>query len=117
MSLSLELPWPPSVNHYWRKYRNRMVISEKGLAYRGRVDAVVSRAPSPPLLGRLAVSVVAFPPDRRVRDLDNLLKSLLDSLQTTGVYRDDSQIDRLAIERREIQRPGWVWVRVEEIGS
>ena len=52
-------------------------------------------------LMRLKVEVAAFPPDRRARDLDNLLKSILDSLQHSGVFESDSQIDDLRIWRGE----------------
>jgi crossover junction endodeoxyribonuclease RusA len=38
-------------------------------------------------------------PDRRRRDLDNVLKSTLDSLTHAGVWDDDSQIDQLSVER------------------
>ena len=50
---------------------------------------------------RLSVLINAYPPDRRKRDLDNILKSLLDALQHARVYPDDSQIDRLTIIRNE----------------
>lgn len=48
---------------------------------------------------RLSLSILAYPPDRRKRDLDNILKSLLDALMHARVYSDDSQIDRLSIMR------------------
>ena len=48
---------------------------------------------------RLRVQVECFPPDKRRRDLDNLGKSLMDSLQHAKVYADDSQIDFLSFER------------------
>ena len=57
----------------------------------------------------------AFPPDRRRRDLDNLLKPALDALQHAGVYEDDSQVDWLVARRRAPDRPrGHVEIRVEE---
>jgi crossover junction endodeoxyribonuclease RusA len=55
-----------------------------------------------PLTGALAVEVKLHPPDRRRRDLDNLLKALLDALQHAGVYADDSLIDRLSVEKGEV---------------
>jgi len=48
----------------------------------------------------------AFPPDRRRRDLDNLLKSVLDALEHAGLYADDSQIDLLVTRRRMLVSGG-----------
>lgn len=48
---------------------------------------------------RLSVTIYAYPPDRRKRDLDNILKCLLDSLEKAQVFVDDSQIDELIIRR------------------
>lgn len=95
------LPWPPSVNHYWRHGKNGHYISSEGRAYREQVNYLCSlvRGKFEPL-DRLQVTIEAYPPDRRKRDLDNLLKSLLDSLQHAGVYADDSQIDHLSITRK-----------------
>lgn len=44
------------------------------------------------LTGALRVDIEAAAPDRRPRDLDNLLKVPLDALQAAGVYADDRQI-------------------------
>jgi len=43
---------------------------------------------------RYAVSMWFFVPDRRVRDLDNLQKSILDALNKL-VYDDDRQVDEI----------------------
>jgi Holliday junction resolvase RusA-like endonuclease len=51
-----------------------------------------------PLHGDVALSIVAHPPNRRKRDLDNLLKAPLDAMAHAGVYDDDGQIVRLSIE-------------------
>ena len=32
--IELTLPWPPSVNRYWRTFQGRMIISADGRAYR-----------------------------------------------------------------------------------
>lgn len=69
-----------------------------------------------PLGGRLAVRLDAYPPDRRKRDLDNIGKAFLDALIHGGVYRDDSQIDRLEIIRGEPFPPsGRIDVAIEEL--
>lgn len=65
-----------------------------------------------PLTGRLAVSIRVYPPDKRRRDLDNLMKCLIDALQHAGMYQDDSQIDRLLVTREDLG--GYVEVAVCE---
>lgn len=98
----LTLPWPPSVNHYWRFVPGKAspMISREGRAYRATVRRIVLEQGGERLHpGRHAVSVTAFPPDRRRRDLDNLLKALLDALAHAGVYADDESIDLLMVRR------------------
>lgn len=91
------LPWPPSVNRYWRTYQGRMLISQEGRAYREAVTALLIDCGVAPIKGKLVVEIEAWRPDNRVRDLDNLLKATLDSLTHAGIYNDDSQIVDLRI--------------------
>ena len=118
MSIELTLPFPPSANTYWRhpssgKLAGRHLISKRGREYRKAVISCVSdqEADLKPLEGSLSVDVVAYMPDRRRRDLDNLLKSMLDSLTHAGVWGDDSQITDLRI-RKSKTIGGMVKVRV-----
>jgi|YNPNPStandDraft_1061719.scaffolds.fasta_scaffold00077_37 crossover junction endodeoxyribonuclease RusA len=108
--LTVELPYPPSVNHYWRRVGPRTLISRQGRAYRREVAAAVERidrvAEQIPLTGPLSVEVLLYPPDRRRRDLDNTLKGLLDALEHAGVYLDDSLIERLSVEKRDVVEGG-----------
>jgi crossover junction endodeoxyribonuclease RusA len=113
--VTLTLPWPPSVNHYYRRVGHATVISKEGRRYRQRVVGEALLAGSPRVEGRLAVRIVASPPDRRRRDLDNLQKSLLDALQHAGVYGDDSQIDRITVERASTSDGGRVVVEISEM--
>ena len=75
--IELQLPFPPSVDHYWRHTRNGHFISDAGRSYRGRVAWECKARGLRPMLGRLSVVIRAYPPDNRRRDLDNLLKVLL----------------------------------------
>jgi crossover junction endodeoxyribonuclease RusA len=126
MSLAFTLPWPPSVNTYWRhivlggkfkKAQARVLLSEQGRDY--RVAAVSSmraqHVPRGALKGRLSVAATAYPPDRRARDLDNLWKGLLDALKHAEIIVDDGDIDELAIRRGPVRPQGLIEIRVAEI--
>lgn len=104
MTLQLTLPYPPSVNTYWRHpsrgpLAGRHLISQEGRDYREAVRAYVAEGCFGNITGPVAVDIEAFFPDRRRRDLDNILKSLLDSLTHAGVWEDDSQITDLRIRK------------------
>ncbi len=117
-AITLTLPYPPSVNRYYRNVRGRTLISAQGRAYRRMVaDCVFLARAAKRLEGRLVVQVEVQPPDRRRRDIDNLGKSLFDSLQHAGVYNDDSQIDDLRIVRLPPTTGGIVTVKIREISN
>ncbi len=109
-----ELPYPPSVNHYWRRVGWRTLISRAGRRYRRTVVAMLTLMRAKPLNGPLLVRVKVFPPDARRRDLDNLQKALLDALEHGGAFADDFQIAKLELERAEIVPGGKVIVVITE---
>ena len=98
-TLEISLPYPPTVNTYYRHVGGKVLISKAGRAYRKAVAAELRIARARPVPGRLAVWILVNPPDRRTRDLDNLFKGLLDALKHGGAFDDDGQIDRLMIDR------------------
>jgi len=101
----LDLPYPPSVNHYWGQRGNHRFVGKKGQEFRLEVKIMVFKRKIKRLEGRLALTVYLYPPDKRKRDIDNIAKSLLDALEHAGVYENDSQLDELHIIRQEL-RPG-----------
>ncbi len=122
----LDLPWPPSVNAFYVKKtgtnftggrKAKMKLKKKcddyNLINRAAIDKHLSWVDRP-LTNRLSVRILAYPPDKRMRDLDNLLKIMLDSLQYAKVFEDDAQIDRLLIERRTPRSPGHIDILIEE---
>ncbi len=110
--IELTLPWPPTANTYYRSVGGTVKISEKGRAYcKAVADQVLIQRGAKLLTGRLSVSVLANPPDKRARDLDNCFKALLDSMTKAGVWLDDAQVDHLQITRGPVA--GSVKVRVE----
>ena len=113
--IEMTLPWPPSVNTYWRNFDGRMIISARGREYRETVgDQMTLQKTVKHFKGQLKVEIEAFRPDKRRRDLDNLLKATLDGLAHAGVYEDDSQIVDLRIYwAKDIG--GMLKIKIEEI--
>lgn len=113
--VTIRTPWPPSVNHYWSSSGSKRYLSTAARSYRDAVWVAV-RAAGFPRFGQrpVEVRVVAYPPDHRRRDIDNLLKAVLDALAHAKVYEDDSQIYTLRIERGPVVDGGALEVEVKE---
>jgi len=118
--MKLVLPFPPSVNTYWRSptkgpLKGRVLISAKGRAYKSSVrKAVIEQLRAlPKASAALAdVDIVLYPPDLRDRDIDNFNKALFDSLTYASVWVDDNQIKRLCIEWGEKVKGGKVEITI-----
>jgi crossover junction endodeoxyribonuclease RusA len=89
---TLELPYPPSINHYFSIYQGRPMLSKEAKAYRQVVRQRLQSAGIKPRFGPLAVRIDIRPPDHRTRDCDNVQKTILDALHRGGAMIDDSQI-------------------------
>ena len=114
--INIRLPWPPTVNTYYTIARGRKILSKKGREYKIAAAGALYRAiPWPRADGRLEVLIDAYPPDKRRRDIDNIVKPILDSLTDCGIWDDDSQVDILRIRRKQIEKPGYVRVYISEI--
>lgn len=124
ISWSFRLPFPPTVNHYWRiaiiHGRPRSLLSADGRRYKkDALQAIgLQRRPLTSFTGRIRVRIKVYPPDRRKRDLDNLFKATLDVMTAAKIWNDDEQIDDLGIVRGEV-RPGGemdiIITRIEEL--
>uniref|UniRef100_UPI00398C5714 RusA family crossover junction endodeoxyribonuclease n=1 Tax=Salmonella enterica TaxID=28901 RepID=UPI00398C5714 len=100
------LPFPPSVNTYWRApnkwpLAGRHLISAVGLKYQSAACVPIMeqlrRLPKPST-ELAAVEIILYTPDKRIRDLDNYNKALFDALSHAGVWEDDSQVKRMLVE-------------------
>jgi Holliday junction resolvase RusA-like endonuclease len=103
---------PISVN---KLYRGRRFLTDEGEAikadyyyqareqYRGK-----------PLAKRLNLSLETYFGSKRIRDIDNIAKALIDSLKGL-VWEDDSQIDELHIFRRYDKKNPRVEITIKEL--
>ncbi len=112
----IKLPYPPTVNHYYTVARGRKILSSNGRAYKAEAQVELYRqgtqkAPE----GPYSVWIQVRPPDRRKRDIDNLLKPVLDALTGYGAISDDSHVTDLRITKYEPIKGGELSVLIDLI--
>ena len=109
---SLTLDLPPSLNRYWRKVRNRIIVSSEAKAYKDVVGWQAKIAGCNPIDGPVGVEVQVYRA-RKTGDLDNYLKVLLDAMQGF-LYGNDKQITTLLAYRHDDAKNPRVEVKVWE---
>jgi crossover junction endodeoxyribonuclease RusA len=119
--IELELPMPPSANRYWRYVNGKVLKSKQARDYIktiGDLWMVYKAQKKAKAFGkdqRLQIYIQVFPPNRIRRDLDNLLKVLMDSLEHAGLFTNDEQIDDIRIMRMEIYPGGKMVICLREL--
>lgn len=112
--LELDLPYPPSVNTYWGFQGSRRFLTNQAKEFKKYVQVAYKQTGHPGFsTEKLRIIVMLYPPDKRVRDIDNIAKPLLDALCQAQIFVDDSQIDWLTIIRNEIKKEGLCQVCIE----
>jgi crossover junction endodeoxyribonuclease RusA len=115
------LPYPPTVNRYWRYWNGKVLISREGRDYSeavGRVKLMEKSSQATNFVDssvRLRAFLEVRCPDKRERDLDNVQKAIFDAMQKAGYFLNDSQFDELLVIRGEIKKPGEIYVEIAEI--
>lgn len=84
------LPYPTSLNSNYRAVGGRVLLSEKYRAWKKLAAQELQVQKVPRLSGPCALYITLRPPDKRKRDADNPLKSILDCLKSYGVIEDDN---------------------------
>ena len=114
MKIDFFLPFPPSINSFYSKTRNGLFISKKGSAYQssGILSIREQLGPMSSIYTKIHLSIVLYPPDNRIRDLDNYVKPLLDTITKSGAWLDDSLIDQLSVYRGALTPSGSCFVRI-----
>ena len=104
---------PPSVNHAYRAYRGRVVLSKRAREFK---EHVANSLPEDfiKISGKVRLAVRFMFKDNRKRDIDNYLKVLLDSIK--GIcFDDDDQVYELYVAKRIGCEKDGVEVLVEAI--
>lgn len=111
------MPFPPSINGYWRSVNGRQIISKRGREFRksAKLSVMCARLTNLRLDGRLRVEIDYHPPTLRKYDVDNFSKGVLDALTKAGVWLDDEQVDILLQQKKPKMKGGQAVVRIWEL--
>ena len=106
-AIHLILPYPPSVNTYWGFHGHRRFLTKQAVKFKQLVaNTFLSSGQQGLGDARLSIIIRLSPPDRRKRDIDNVIKGLLDALCQAGIFVDDEQFDEVHIHRASIKKGG-----------
>ncbi len=113
--ITLELPYPVSVNAYWLASGTRRYISKRGRDFKNAVAQIWKDGGYESFLDKpVELDVVLYPRDKRLMDIDNMLKCLGDSLQDAGSFNDDQQVWKITIQRGKQKKGGGCSVTIRE---
>lgn len=116
--LEICLPYPPSVNHYWKHTRQgRHYISKAGRAFKSIATEICQQFV--PFEGPVEIKIEIYFPDNRPRDLDNLPKGIFDSLVGAGLIKDDNRkiIRKYSIEEKGVIKNGRTILRIKSLDN
>lgn len=86
---ALRLPYPPSANRLWRAVNGRQIKSKHYREWIEEAQRVIREQAPACVHGDYRLTLIATRPDRRARDIDNLIKPVSDALATAGVIAND----------------------------
>lgn len=102
----------------WKHAGGKHYLTKAALAYYSQVAWVIKSAGMAMQIdSRLEVEVDIYPPDKRKRDLSNVIKVVEDACTKAGLWQDDSQIDRLVLQRMPPIKGGAIALRVAPHGA
>lgn len=123
--MQFDVGWPPTINTaYGITKTGSRYLRPKGKTYKARAAfAIKTQTFGLPSFGKQSVFAIIYlyPPDKRVRDTDNIKKLLFDSITMSGIIDDDrylkgeqllTQMDGLLPEKP----PGTIAVRLVPYG-
>lgn len=112
--IELHLPYPPSKNDLRNYGRGRVYKTDRYAEWLSVAGKMIMAQRCGGVPGRYKLTIQAMRPDRRKRDLGNLLEATEDLLKSVGVIEDDSLSEMISL--RWVTTGGPFTVRVEPAG-
>lgn len=103
---------PPTVNHYWGFRGKYRFLTKTAIRFRKEVSKACKDYR---IEGDMAVCIDYYPPDRRKRDIDNIIKPILDAMQHCGLFHDDYQVQQITATRQDTVVGGLVAVHIRTV--
>jgi crossover junction endodeoxyribonuclease RusA len=114
--ITLTLPLAPSVNSLWRISGKRMYRTKQYKEWAEEAGWMIRQQTKECIDGPYALHIRALKPDKRRRDLDNIIKATSDLLVEMQIIEDDSLCLALAAEWSTIGNEPMI-VTLHQIGE
>ena len=125
MSITIELPYPPSVNNYWQVARNRIIKTKQARDYKKTIEKLMLLYPIDIRKWikdietdkrTLALAIAVHHPKRRgpTADIDNLIKVCVDPLEGI-LFKNDRQFRHTQISsEKQTTKEGLIRITIKE---
>ena len=93
-----KIEYPPTINHYYQtnKHSNKKFINKDAKRYIERNTYTIKQRMNDldiqTIVNPLTIYLYIYLPDERIRDKDNILKCIFDTIKLSGLVKDDSQL-------------------------
>lgn len=111
-TLHADIPMPPSVNRNTRFGKHGAYSSPAYKAWQKEVGEIFLAAKAKEMKPPYKVKYAVGRPDKRNRDIDNLIKPLNDALQRAGILTNDSLVQEINIKWCDAAPKGMVVLNV-----
>lgn len=89
--ITFTVPYPPQANHMYTVARGRKIKSADYRSWKERATLHIMAQRPGKIAGLYTLEIVVPRPDRRGRDIDNLIKPISDAIAAAGVIANDNQ--------------------------
>jgi len=107
-----QIDYPPTINHYYvqNKYSNKKFINADVKRYielnKFKIMQKMQKVGAGQIEKPVDLYLWVYNPDNRIRDKDNILKCVFDTIKLAGIIKDDSQIKNLTVNDCGLKKGG-----------